>query len=122
VAGTVATAGTGVDEEGDDMQFLVVARDGTDDGAPARRRAVRPAHLEAIQPYVDAGNVLVGGAILSEEGEMAGSMLLVSFPDRDALDAWIEHDPYVTGDVWREVEVLPFRTAVGAWQPEDLSP
>ena len=26
-------------------------------------------------------------------------------------------DPYVTDGVWREVEVTPFRTAVGAWQP-----
>jgi uncharacterized protein YciI len=104
------------------MEFLVVAKDGTDDEAPARRRVVRPAHLEAIRPYVDAGNVLVGGAILSEDGEMAGSMLLVDFPDRDALDAWVRHDPYVTGDVWREVEVHPFRTAVGAWVPDEVSP
>jgi hypothetical protein len=103
------------------MRFLVVATDGTDDEAQARRRAARPAHLEAIQPYVDAGNVLVGGAILSEDGEMAGSMLLVEFPDRDALDAWMRRDPYVTGDVWREVEVHPFRTAVGAWVPGEVS-
>ena len=103
------------------MQFVVIARDGTDDEAPARRRAVRPTHLEAIQPFVDAGNVLVGGAILSENGEMVGSMLL-EFVDRAALDAWIERDPYVTGDVWREIEVRPFRAAVGVWRPDEVSP
>ena len=77
------------------MQFLVVARDGSDDGALERRRRTRPTHLEAIAPFVDAGNVLVGGAMLSEDDEMIGSMLLVEFPDRAALDAWLENDPYV---------------------------
>jgi uncharacterized protein YciI len=99
------------------MQFLVVAKDGTDEEAIERRRRVRPTHLEAIAPRVEAGNVLVGGAMLSEDGEMIGSMLLVDFPDRAAVDAWLAGDPYVTGDVWREVEVRPFRTAVGTWQP-----
>jgi len=99
------------------MQFLVVARDGSDEGAIERRRRVRPTHLEAIAPLVEAGNVLVGGAMLSEDDEMVGSMLLVDFPDRAAVDEWVRVDPYVTGDVWREIEVRPFRTAVGAWQP-----
>jgi uncharacterized protein YciI len=99
------------------MQFLVIARDGTDDEAIERRRGVRPSHLEAIQPLVDARHVLVGGAILNEADEMIGSMLLVDFPDRQALDAWIEADPYVTGGVWKEIEVSPYRAAVGAWHP-----
>jgi uncharacterized protein len=99
------------------MQFLVIARDGTDDEAIDRRKRVRPTHLEAIAPLVDEGHVLVGGAILNEDGEMVGSMLLVDFPDRGGVDAWLEADPYVTGGVWKEIEVQPFRAAVGAWQP-----
>jgi uncharacterized protein YciI len=100
-----------------DMQFLVMARDGTDEGALERRQKTRPTHLDSIRPLVDAGSVLVGGAILSEAGEMIGSMLLVDFPDRAGVDAWLAGDPYVTDGVWRDVEVHPFRTAVGAWQP-----
>ena len=99
------------------MQFLVTAKDGTDDDAVERRKRVRPTHLEAIAPLVEDGTVLVGGAILNEDGDMIGSMLLVEFPDRSGVDAWLERDPYVTGDVWREIEVRPFRAAVGAWQP-----
>jgi len=99
------------------MQFLVLARDGTDEGALERRQKTRPSHLESIGPLVDAGNVLVGGAILSEGGEMIGSMLLVDFPSREDLDAWLTRDPYVRDEVWKEIEVQPFRTAVGAWQP-----
>jgi uncharacterized protein YciI len=99
------------------MQFLVVARDGTDEGALERRQRTRPTHLDSIQPLVDSGNVLVGGAMLSGTGDMVGSMLLVEFPDRADVDVWLAQDPYVTGGVWQEVEVHPFRTAVGAWQP-----
>lgn len=99
------------------MQFLVIARDGTDGDAIERRQRTRPKHLEGIGPLVDSGNVLVGGAILSGSGDMVGSMLLVEFPDRADVDAWLARDPYVTDGVWQEVEVHPFRTAVGAWQP-----
>jgi uncharacterized protein YciI len=99
------------------MQFLVIAHDGTDEDALERRRRTRPSHLESIVPLVDAGNVLVGGAILSQGDDMVGSMLLVDFPTRDDVDAWLARDPYITAGVWRDIEVHPFRTAVGAWQP-----
>ena len=99
------------------MQFLVTAKDGTDDEAIERRKRVRPTHLEAIAPLVEDGHVLVGGAILNDDGDMIGSMLLVEFPDRSGVDAWLERDPYVTGDVWRDIDVRPFRAAVGWWQP-----
>ncbi len=42
------------------------------------------------------------GATLDEAtGAMTGSAVVVEFPDRAALDAWLAADPYVTGDVWR---------------------
>lgn len=93
-------------------QFLVIAHDGTDPEAKARRLAARPAHLDGVRPMIERGDMIVGGAILDEAGEMVGSVTIVDFPDRAALDAWLAADPYVTGDVWREVEARPFRVAV----------
>lgn len=94
-------------------QYLVIARDGDDPGAPARRQAAREAHLAGIRPRVERGEIVVGGATLDEAtGAMTGSAVVVEFPDRAALDAWLAEDPYVTGDVWRTVEVVPFRVAV----------
>lgn len=78
------------------MQFLVIAKDGTDEGGLERRQRTRPAHLAGIGPLVESGNVLVGGAILSEAGDMVGSMLLVEFPAREDVNAWLAQDPYVT--------------------------
>ena len=69
------------------MQFVVIARDGTDADAAARRQAVRPTHLDEIQPLVDAGHVLAGGAMLDHDGSMRGWVLLVDFPSRVELDA-----------------------------------
>jgi uncharacterized protein YciI len=100
------------------VQFLVIARDGDDADAPARRARVRPAHLEFIRPFVDRGQVLIGGAMLDGSGTMIGSTLLAEFDTREALDEWLRTDPYVTEQVWRSIEVHPFRTAVGAWMPD----
>lgn len=93
------------------MEFLVIAYDGSDAQAPARRQAVRDAHLENARRLAADGHIIEGGAILDEDGTMIGSAVIVDFPSRTALDDWLKNDPYVTGDVWRTVEVRPFRRA-----------
>ena len=94
------------------VQFVVIAYDGTDAGALDRRLAARPAHLENARRMREEGALLTGGAILDDQGAMIGSVLVVDFPSRTGLDAWLASDPYVTGDVWRKVEARPFRVAV----------
>lgn len=91
-------------------QFLVTARDGRDGDAPARRAAARPAHLASVGRL--GGAMILGGAMLDASGTAVGSTMVVDFPDRAALDAWIASDPYTAGDVWREVDIVPFRIAV----------
>ncbi len=94
------------------MQFLITAYDGSDDNAQERRAAARPAHIDGAQVLKDSGRLLIGGAILDESGQMIGSSLIVEFDDREALDEWLNNDPYVTGNVWQDISVLPFRVAV----------
>jgi uncharacterized protein YciI len=93
-------------------QWVVIARDGRDAEALARRMKARPAHFEGLAGLVERGEMLVGGAMLDDEGGMIGSVAVVEFPDRAALDAWLAVEPYVTGDVWRDIEVIPYRVAV----------
>ena len=93
-------------------QFLILAYDGTDNDAPARRRAARPAHFEGIKPMVERGELRAAGAILDDSGKMIGSVVMADFPDRAALDAWLARDPYTQQRVWQKVEVMPFRMAV----------
>lgn len=93
------------------MEFLVIAYDGTDDGAPARRAAARKAHLENARRLAAAGRLIEGGAILDDSGEMVGSAVIVDLPSREALDDWLNTDPYVIHGVWQTIEVKPFRRA-----------
>jgi uncharacterized protein YciI len=94
------------------MQFLITAYDGKDENAQARRSAARPAHIEGAKDLLAGGQVLIGGAILNDADEMIGSSLVVEFENREALDQWLNNDPYVTENVWQDITVQPFRTAV----------
>jgi hypothetical protein len=95
-------------------QYLIVAWDGTDPEARARRLAARPAHLTNVAPMTEAGQMMIGGAIIDDAGEMIGSTCIVSFESRTELDQWLATDPYVTGQVWQKIEVHPMRVAVQA--------
>jgi uncharacterized protein YciI len=94
------------------MQFLVIARDGIDPDAPARRAAARPQHLAHIQPLVEAGTVIIGGALLDDAGAMIGSSLICEAADRAAAEALVAADPYRRAGVWQDITILPFRVAV----------
>lgn len=94
------------------MQFLLTAYDGTDSGAPERRMKVRPTHLEKIEILKKAGEFLFGGAILDDNGQMIGSMIVYEFPDRQALDEKLKDEPYIYGKVWEKITIVPFRRAV----------
>jgi len=94
------------------MQFLVLAYDGTDAEAPARRAEARPAHLERASVSESNGEIIAGGAILNDAGEMIGSTLYMNFESRQDLDDWIAEDPYVLGKVWQEITIQPIRLAI----------
>ena len=92
------------------MQFLVLGFDGSDEAAPARRRAARPHHIARGDELRDSGNLWYGAALNDDVGEMIGSMYVVDFADRAALDHWLEAEPYVVGGVWQKVDVIPCST------------
>jgi uncharacterized protein YciI len=92
-------------------QYLLLGYDGTDAEAPARRLKARPAHFAANAPMVEAGAVIAGGALLDDAGNMIGSAMFYNFANRGELYAWLARDPYITGDVWRRVEIKPMLIA-----------
>jgi hypothetical protein len=92
------------------MRFLVLGRDGDDVGAPARRQAARPQHLQALARRAAAGEMVHVAALIDDEGQMRGSVVICDFPDREALDAYLREEPYVVGDVWRSIEVQALRS------------
>ena len=43
--------------------------------------------------------------LLDEEGKPKGSVLVMEFDDRAALDEYINNEPYVIEQVWERVDV-----------------
>ena len=85
------------------MQFMIKACDGP--GMLEKRMEVRPRHLEGMKAL--GRHIVAAGGLLDGEGRMKGSVLVLNFPDRAALDAYLASEPYVTEGVWEKIEVEP---------------
>ena len=83
------------------MQFMIRAYDGPN--MLDRRLAVRPRHLEGMKRL--GRQIICAGGILDNEGKMKGSVLVLEFESRAALDDYLAVEPYVTEGVWDKVEV-----------------
>jgi uncharacterized protein len=94
------------------MLYLVIAKDGTDPNALARRQAVRAEHLEKIRPVLESGFLLLGGALLTKEGGMMGSAMVLDAASEEEVWAFLKRDVYSKGNVWQQFEVYPFKIAV----------
>lgn len=92
-------------------QFLILADDFTDDDALTRRMAARQQHLDRMAIEKAKGNFEVGGAKLNDQGKMFGSMLVINAENEAAAKEWIDEDPYVKGNVWDKIIIIPFRVA-----------
>ncbi len=94
------------------MGTVIIAMDGTDAEAEARRLAVRPKHFDRIKPEAEAGTVLLGGAILdAPEGRMVGSLVITAIADPIAAKQWAAADPYVQEGVWQDITIHRMRVA-----------
>ena len=83
------------------MQFLIKDYDGPN--MLEKRMAVRPRHLEGMKAL--GRQIIVAGGLLDERGKMKGSALVMDFPDRAALDEYLDHEPYVVEGVWQKIAV-----------------
>jgi uncharacterized protein YciI len=91
------------------MRFLLIAHDARDPEAHDRRMRARDRHLAQGQTMIADGRALFGTAILDDEGNIIGSMLVMDFPTRQEFDAWLRTEPYVVEGVWGDVQVHPCR-------------
>lgn len=91
------------------MQFIIIAHDGTDAEAPARRQAARSAHIVLSDEAVKRGEQIMGVALLNDEGQMCGSAMIVEFENREKLDEWLQKEPYVIHHVWQNIDIMPCR-------------
>lgn len=92
-------------------QFLMEAKDHSDSEALQRRLAVRNLHITRMKIEKEKGIFIVGGAMLNDNNEMCGSVIILSMPDKSAVEHWVQKDPYIQNRVWNEITITPFRVA-----------
>jgi uncharacterized protein YciI len=95
------------------MWFMILGRD-ADDALP-RRLAARADHLARLNLLRDAGRLLLAGPLPAIEAEdpgpagFVGSLIVAEFASLADARAWADADPYVAAQVYRDVEIRPFR-------------
>ena len=95
------------------MWFMILGRDAPD--ALPRRLAARAEHLKRLESLRDAGRLLLAGPLPAIEAEdpgpagFVGSLIVAEFASLADARAWADADPYVAAQVYRDVEILPFR-------------
>ena len=78
------------------------------------RKATRAAHLERMQPLVDAGRVFAAGPCPLEDSPtitdagVSGSVIIAEFTSLQEAQAWADQDPYMLAGVYAKVDVKPF--------------
>ena len=94
------------------MQFLVIAYDGTDSEAPARRAKVRQQHLDGVKKLAKEGKAVFGAALIGEDGSMIGSSMVMEYDSKEELlEDWFNQEPYVMGEVWKDVTIKPCKVS-----------
>ena len=85
------------------------------EGTLEKRLATRPAHLARLQQLDAEGRLIVAGAMPKEPSKpqagFYGSTMIVDFDSREALDAWLQDEPFLKEGVYSHIDVKPFNKA-----------
>ncbi len=77
-----------------------------------KRKIHRPAHFARLQALDALGQVVLAGPCPIDHANptagSTGSLLVLNFPDRATLDAWLAEEPFVLEGIYESVVVKPF--------------
>ena len=85
------------------------------EGTLEKRLATRPAHLARLQQLDAEGRLIVAGAMPKDpnnpQAGFYGSTMIVDFDSREALDAWLQDEPFLKVGVYSHIDVKTFYKA-----------
>lgn len=85
------------------------------EGTLEKRLATRPAHLARLQQLDAEGRLIVAGAMPKDpsnpQAGFYGSTMIVDFDSREALDAWLQDEPFLKEGVYSHIDVKSFNKA-----------
>ena len=93
--------------------FVVTCTD--NEGTVEKRLAIRPQHVARLQQLNDEGRLIVAGAMPKDpsnpQAGFYGSTIIVDFETREALDTWLQEEPFLKEGVYSHIDVKPFNKA-----------
>ena len=93
--------------------FVVSCTD--NEGTVEKRLATRPQHIARLQKLNDEGRLIVAGAMPKDpsnpQAGFYGSTIIVDFETREALDTWLQEEPFLKEGVYSHIDVKPFNKA-----------
>jgi uncharacterized protein YciI len=71
------------------------------------RQRVRPVHKEYLARIAD--RIAFAGPLLADDGTtMVGSLLVIDFDSRAAVNAWLAEEPFTKAGLYASTSVYPF--------------
>lgn len=98
------------------MEFILYCLDKPD--RAAMRSTLRVPHLSFVATRQQAFRY--GGPLLDDAGLPRGSLMILDLPDRAALDAHMQSDPFFGADLFASVTIWASRQVVPELKPGGL--
>ena len=73
----------------------------------ALRQSTRPKHLVYLERVMPC--ITTGGALLDDQGQQIGSILIIDVADRAAAEEFAATDPFVPAGLFASTHIAPFR-------------
>ncbi len=93
------------------MLFMIAAFDKP--GMLETRLRARPEHLGYLKSLGE--RIKMGGAMLNEDDQPLGSLLIIEASERAEIEALLDEDPYSKAGLFERVDIRPWRPALGSW-------
>lgn len=90
------------------MLIALIARDKPE--ALQVRLDNRDAHLAYIE---ETGVVAQAGPLLDQDGNMAGSLVILDVEDMAAGEAWAANDPYAKAGLFETTDLVTWKKVIG---------
>ena len=94
--------------------FLITCTD--NEGTVEKRLATRPQHLARLEKLDSEGRVIIAGAMPKDrenpQAGFYGSTMILDFESREALDEWLQDEPFLKEGIYGQIDVKPFNKAL----------
>ena len=91
--------------------FTIIAYDA--EGSEDLRQKHHQQHLRHFRNH-DA-QIALAGPLFSDDGSSAGSLVILIASSSEAAEEFIKGDPFHSAGVWQNIEIWPFKAALGEW-------